>query len=128
EVNQPLGIMENRPAIMPAVALGKSVAPFEWIERGLERSIFIFAPHQPGRRVKQVPIVVCPCGESLAFRALTTPLLGPAIDGKIVMPILQRARGIFIDAHIIGIIAQFVVIGHTAPSYGATRPLMLTVF
>src|SRR5690554_900173 len=46
QVNQPLRVVENRPGVVPAVALGKGVTPFGGTEGRLERAILVLSPHQ----------------------------------------------------------------------------------
>src|SRR5690606_30434927 len=45
ELGESFHILENRPGIMPAVALCKCVAPFEWIEWQLKIAIPVLSTH-----------------------------------------------------------------------------------
>ncbi|MPM54702.1 hypothetical protein SDC9_101481 [bioreactor metagenome] len=46
QIDQPLWIVENRPRVVPAIALGERIPPFCRTERRLKRSILILTPHQ----------------------------------------------------------------------------------
>ena len=116
ERDESLWIVEHRPRIVPAVALGEDTAPLEGIEVALEGAVGIAASHQPRLLVENVAVVVGVAAIGLQhFLAFAQ---GPSqlIDAPVVVGIFQRAGHALVDAFVAGHVAQLVIELPSSPS------------
>ena len=96
---------------MPAVALGKSIAPFEGVKRFLEGTVFVFPTHQFGLFVKEVLVVLTSFGKKVnLFVGVFFRAFCQLQDGPVVICIFQGTAATFVDFYIIGNVSQTVVI------------------
>ena len=109
---------------MPGISFGKGIAPFERGERSHERAVGIASAHQTGFGVEEITVVQhllveLADGSSShgKFRFLHTlggslgiQCLGNLKDAPVVIGIFECAGGVFLDVHIIGNIAQTVIV------------------
>ena len=110
QVNQALRIVEHAPGVMPAVALGEGVTPFQRAEGRLERPVLEPAAHEFGFGIKHVAVVHRPLGIDLDFTLGLAQCLAQAVDAPVVVGILQRPGHTLVDTDIVGDVTQFVVI------------------
>ena len=119
-----LRIVEHRPCVVPCIALRICVAPLVGAERCLKRPVFVAATHQTGFGIEEVFVVL---------RGFFQPLriFGPAqflrhlCDAPVVVGVFQRPGGTLVDTHVVGHIAQRVVILVPEASRGAYRRMNL---
>ena len=118
QVDEPLRVVEDTPGVVPAVAFGECVAPFQRRERRLEAAVGIAAAHQAALLVEHVAVVEGALGIQLHLLVRPSQSLCQLPDAPVVVCIFQRAGHALVDAHIVGHISQFVVI---LPSKAACR-------
>ena len=110
QVYEALHVVEYRPCVVPAVALGEVASPLKRREVLLKISIALASAHQVVLLAEQVAVVEC------ALFEFTYLLLG-ASDGlchlqyaPVVVGILQRACGTLMYLYVAGNVSQAVVL------------------
>ena len=109
---------------MPRVAFGEGVAPLVGAERRLERAVFVTAPHQAGFGIEQVFVIGGSSFEPVDIPGLAQ-LFRNLCNAPVVVSVFQRPGGALVDAHVVGHIAQRVVILVSEASGGTYRRVNL---
>ena len=110
QMNQPLRIVKHAPRPVPSIALGEGIAPFEGTKGALEAAVLVASTHQIDCFVKHVTIVLCPLSKRLQFLSRLSERLTELINAPVIVSILERSGHILIDIHIIGHVAQLIIV------------------
>ena len=97
QIDQALNIVENAPAIVPAIAFGEGISPFEGAEGRLELSVFVFSAHQLMFRIEQIFIVLTAFGIKFYFFRRAVEGFGEFVDREVIVSVFKGTRRIFID-------------------------------
>ena len=62
QVDKTLRVVEHAPGVVPAVAFGEGIAPFQRRERSLETAVGVAAAHQAAFLVEDILVVQSPSG------------------------------------------------------------------
>ena len=110
EADEPLGVVEDRPGVVPGVAFGEVAAPFEGREGGGKGAVRLFAAHEEGLRVEEATVVHCPAGKESDFVLRAAQCLREAVEAPIVVGVFEGAGCALVDANVAGDVAEGVVV------------------
>ena len=110
QIHQSLGVVEDRPCIMPTVTLSKVTAPLQRRKVFFKLSILLLTAHQIVIGTEEALVVHGSPLELLDFLFRTIQFLGQLQDTPIIIGILQRTGCTFMNTHIARHIAQLVIV------------------
>ena len=110
QTDEAFGVVEDRPCVVPGVALSEGVAPLQRTERRLERAVFIAATHELRFVVEHVLIVHGTLAEWFQLFIRLAQSLTELVDAPVIVGVFQRTSHILVDTHIVGYVAKFVVV------------------
>ena len=110
QVDQSLWVVEHAPGVVPTVALREGIAPFQGVERLCELPVLQSASHQFRLRVEQVLVVHRPLGVDADLLLRLAEGLAQLVDAPVVVGIFERTGGVLVDLHVVGHVAQSVVV------------------
>src|SRR5688572_23812570 len=110
---------------MPAVTLGKSIAPFERIERFHETAVFIPASHQQSLLIKKITVILGTPGIEIYFLLRSFQGFRKLVNGKVVVCIFEGACRIFIYFYVIRHITKLVIVLHSRPANSGKRTCII---
>ena len=99
QVNQSLRVMEYRPGVVPAVSFSEGIPPFQRRERLHEFTVFLFASHQFGLRIKQILIVHSTFCKKLDFLFRALQFFSKFIDTPVIIRIFQCTGCVLVYLH-----------------------------
>ena len=128
ELDQTLGVVEYRPGVVPGGAFGEGVAPFIGPEGRLETAVPVAPAHEVGRRVEHVAVIARPLTEARYFLLWLPQGFGQFADTEIVVAVFQGTGCVLVDAHVVGDVAQFVVVFHPVAAHRAQGAFVFGIF
>ena len=124
ELYQSFGVVEYAPRPVPAIAFGEGVPPLKGVEGRLKLSVLQSSTHQAGLWVKDVAVVHRPFPVGTQLAETFAQRFAKLIDAPVVVGILQGACHALVDLHVVGHIAETVVVFETHSSRAADRGMV----
>jgi hypothetical protein len=106
---QTVYIVEDRPCVMPGIALSEGSAPFVWTERLLEGPVRLSASHEIMGRIEYIFPVAGPLLPFVKLLLRPSHLLRHLKDAPVIIGIFKGTGHIFMDAAVVWNITDGII-------------------